>query len=234
MSIIDLIFPKKCLGCGKTGQYFCSECCSKIRPVEFQICPVCERASPFGQTHKQCLTKLSLSGFCSIFFYGGAIKEAIHKLKFRFATDLVEELWKISDFLLEEKRERDFFLLNKFLIEEKPIVIPVPLFWYKENFRGFNQAEILGRFLSKRFNLTLEKELLIRSIPTQPQAGLSQKERRKNIEKAFSVSSNILISSSPNILLVDDIWTTGSTLKTCSRLLKKAGVKKVWGFTLTR
>lgn len=233
MSILDLIFPKKCLGCGKTGQYFCSECRLKIPPVEFQICPVCEKASPFGQTHNQCQTRLSLNGFISVFSYEGVIKEAIHKLKFRFATDLTKELWEITDFFLEKKKEKDFFLLNKFLVEEKPIIIPVPLFWYKENFRGFNQAEVFGRFLVKKFDLTLDNKLLIRTRATQPQAGLSQKERRSNIRKAFSVSRPVH-SSLFNALLIDDIWTTGSTLKTCGSLLKKAGIEKVWGFTLAR
>lgn len=233
MSMLDFLFPRKCLGCNKTGYYFCSECRLKIRPIEFQICPVCEKASPFGQTHDWCQTRLSLSGFCSVFSYDGIIKEAIHKIKFRFATDLAKELWEITNSLLAGKKEKDFFLLNNFLVKEKPIIIPVPLFWYKENFRGFNQAEIFGSFLARKYNLSLKNDLLVRCRPTQSQAGLSEKERKINIEKAFATPPNIH-NSSFSILLVDDIWTTGSTLKTCGSFLKKVGRGKIWGFTLAR
>jgi ComF family protein len=233
MFLLDLLFPKKCLGCGKTGQYFCQICVSKIPPVEFQICPVCEKPSPFGQTHDRCRSKNSLDGFCSVFGYEGIIKEAIHKFKFRYVTDLSKELWNLTDNLLNQKKGRDFFLLNKFVATQNPVVLPVPLFWYKENLRGFNQAEILGKFLADKFSLKLRNDLLVRSKSTQSQAKLSEKERKRNVADAFLVPPEVQ-SSLFKILLVDDIWTSGATLKACGSLLKRAGAETVWGFTLAR
>ena len=128
-------------------------------------------------------------------------------------------------------------LITQFIKNERPIVLPVPLFRKREKERGYNQSEILGRTLAKKYKLTFCPDLLIRIKPTKPQAKLTMGERIKNIKKAFKVNNfslNLLISQYPNILLVDDIWTTGITLRTCGNLLKRAGFKKVWGLTLAR
>lgn len=232
MIFLDLLFPKTCLGCDKKGKYFCPSCASKIKLIEKQICPVCEHFSFFGQTHHFCQMKWSLDGLISLFTYEGIVRKAIHQLKFKYVTDLTEELFQIINDSLDKSDH--FSLMKRFILDKKPTVIPVPLFWYKENYRGFNQAEIFGKKLAQNWGLEFKKDILIRSKFTQPQFGLDKKERKKNIENAFSVSPNILISLYPNILLVDDIWTTGATLKACGSLLKRAGVKEVWGLTLAR
>ena len=175
--------------------------------------------------------KWSLDGLISLFTYEGIIRKAIHKLKFKYITDLSEELFNIIVTSLDKSSHFD--LIKQYILIEKPVVISVPLYWYKENYRGFNQAEIFGRKIAQIWGLEFRKDILIRSKFTQPQFGLDKKERRENIKNAFSISPNIH-SSLFNILLIDDIWTTGATLKACGSLLKRAGVKKVWGFTLAR
>lgn len=230
MNILDLIFPKKCLGCQKEGKYFCSGCLGKIKPL-FQICPVCEKPSPFGQTHPVCLTRYSLDGLTSFFFFGGAIRQAIHKLKYRLVTNLKEELWGLI--LSELKRREDYLLLNKFTTQYKPIIIPVPLYWYKYNYRGFNQAALFGKDFSKYYHLPFSEEILVRNKPTVSQTKLKMEERKVNVQNAFSISPK-LKNIPENILLVDDVWTTGSTLKTAGNLLKRSGVKRVWGLTIAR
>jgi len=243
MTLLDLLFPKTCLGCGKpadsampdgrqAGQYFCSSCVSKIELIENQICPVCERPSPFGKTCSLCQTKLSLDGLISLFDYKDIIKKAIHELKFKFSTDLIEEFFKLIMKALENKNDR-LILLNQFIKDQKPVIVPIPLHWYKENLRGFNQSEIFGRKLEKLWSLEFKKDLLIRSKFTPPQAGLTQDQRKENISKAFSAFP-IIHNSLFNILLIDDIWTTGATLKTCGALLKKSGAKTIWGLTIAR
>ncbi len=229
MSLLDLIFPKCCLGCGRSGVYFCPACTAKIRVV-FQVCPVCERSSPFGETHFNCQGRYTLSGLTSFFAYEGIIRKAIHQLKYRLVTDLKDELsQKVKEKL--EKKGGEFILLDRFLTKEKPVVVPIPLYWYKENYRGFNQAELIGKIFSDRFNLPLSNKVITRKRSTLSQTKLNPKERQKNVQEAFSVAE---VPPPANILLVDDVWTTGATLKTAGNLLKKAGAKKVWGITIAR
>lgn len=229
MTLLDFLFPRTCLGCGGTGQYFCSSCISQIRSVD-QICPVCEKPSPFGETHRFCRRKHSLDGLVSFFAYEGIIRKAIHQLKFKYVTDLSTGLME----LMQKGTVSDrFSRIKQFVKDKKPVIIPVPLYWYKENQRGFNQAEIFAQKFAELWKLEYKKGLLMRSKFTPPQAGLTQNQRKRNIANAFYIHPNIQYPVS-NIILIDDIWTTGATLKTCGALLKKSRAEIVWGLTLAR
>lgn len=230
---LDFLFPRNCLGCNKSGQYFCPSCTQKIRLIDSQICPVCEKQSPFGETHRFCQGKYFLDGLVSSFVYEGIPRKAIHQLKFKYVTDLSDEFFKLIVDVWGKDNNGRFSQMKRFIKEEKPIIISVPLFWYKENQRGFNQAEIFAQKFAQLWNLEFKKDLLIRSKFTKSQIGLTEQKRQKNIVNAFSFNSNIQYPIS-NIILVDDIWTTGATLKACGALLKKSGVKEVWGLTIAR
>lgn len=245
MGLFDLIFPKTCLKCKKEGRYFCDRCVLGIKTV-FQICPVCERPSPFGLIHPLCKTRNSLDGLTSFFIYEDIIKEAIHKLKYRRITDLKSEFLQIM-FNEWGQKSDEMTLLNRFIEQEKPTVIPVPLYWWKEHDRGFNQSSIIGEAIAKKFNLPFNDKILFRQKNTISQTKLKEEDRKKNVQNIFSVSPNILISPPRlasrveveagqylNILLVDDVWTTGATLKEATKTLKSAGAKKVWGLTVAR
>ena len=147
-------------------------------------------------------------------------------------TDLKEELWQIinNDW---QKREEEMMVLKKFLNTERPLVVPIPLYWHKENIRGFNQASLFGEKLSLKFNLLFSDKILVRKKNVPSQTKLTQKEREENVKGIFSISPNIH-NSLFNILLVDDVWTTGATLKEATRVLKEGGVKRVWGLTIAR
>ena len=231
MTVLDLLFPKSCLGCGKKACYFCAECRLKIGKI-YQICPVCGKPSPFGRTHRFCLTKFSLEGLFSFFVYGGIIRSAIHKLKYKLVTDLEEEFWRlIKDEI--EKKEPNIIFLRQFMEKEKPIVVPIPLHWYKQRKRGFNQSSLFGKRTACLFDLSFSDKILVREKNTVSQTKVTQKERQENVKGIFCLSPNIH-NSLFNILLVDDVWTTGSTMKEAAGVLKKAGVKKVWGITIAR
>jgi len=231
VDILNFLFPKYCLGCGKQGSYFCPKCLQSAKAIK-QICPVCEKQTPFGQAHNFCQTRNCLDGLISFFAYEGIIRLAIHKLKYRLVTDLKEELWQIinNDW---QKREEEMMVLKKFLNTERPLVVPIPLYWHKENIRGFNQASLFGEKLSLKFNLLFSDKILVRKKNVPSQTKLTQKEREENVKGIFSVSPNIH-NSLFNILLVDDVWTTGATLKEATRVLKEGGVKRVWGLTIAR
>lgn len=227
MRFLDIFFPKYCLGCGRHGSYFCPECLSKLQVLP-QICPVCEQGSIYGQTHSFCQTKYSLDGLISFYPFGGIIRQAIHKLKYQLVTDLKDELFSL---ILREAKQQ--IGLSNFLKQSQPIVIPIPLYWRKENLRGFNQSSLLGQAIAKEFNLKFSDQILLRQKSGPSQTKLTMQERKKNVKDVFTVSS--LISGLRfNALIVDDVWTTGATLKTAGNLLKRHGAQKVWAITLAR
>jgi len=230
MSILDFLFPKKCLGCSKVGGYFCSDCLNLVSLDPERICPVCERPSIGGQTHPGCLTSTSLDGLTSIFAYKGIIKKGIGKLKYRFVSDLASDLVEI--FLASCGEDKTF---SDFCLEKHPVLVPIPLHPKREKWRGFNQSALLGKMIAKNLNLDFVPDLLRRTKNTKSQIKLSEKERKLNIKDAFGISPNYQLPIiNYSILLFDDVWTSGATLKEAARILKRAGAKKVWGLTLAR
>jgi ComF family protein len=223
MSFLDWFFPRHCLGCGQEGHYFCPVCREKIQPLAVQICPVCQKPAIYGQTHPYCQSQDSLNGLISCFLYKGMIKKAIGKLKYHFLTDLAEELVELMVL---------FCPLPRF---EKQTLVPVPLHLRRERWRGFNQSELLGKKLANHFGWQVKTDILSRQRYTQPQMSLKGQERKVNIIKAFKVNSHLPDSIfKSQLILFDDVWTTGSTLKEVGKVLKMAGFKNIWGLTICR
>lgn len=214
VKILDFLFPRTCSGCGRRGKYFCELCVNKIELARPQIYPA---SRPFV-------------ALISLFAYQDIIRQAILKLKYSFVSDLADELIDLS-FRLNEKHFSSFDWA-------KYILVPVPLHWRRKNWRGFNQAELLGEKLAKKLKIKFIPDLLIRKRFTKPQAKLKQKERHVNIRGAFAINykqSLFLVNArNKNYILFDDVWTTGATMKECGRVLKKAGAKKILGLTLAR
>jgi competence protein ComFC len=228
--ILDLIFPKKCAGCRKFGSYFCSDCTENIKQTDL-VCPTCERAAIGGQTHPICRRRFGLDGLWSLGVYQDPLRGAIKKLKYRgvkevavILINIILDYWvRYQPFLLDE--------IKKSLGKEW-LVVPVPLHWYRQNSRGFNQSALVSQELAARMGLKYQ-EVLIRSRYTKSQVKLKGRERSQNIKNAFSLNTKYQIQNT-NIILVDDVWTTGSTLRECCYILKRSGAKKVWALTLAR
>jgi len=237
MGILDFIFPKKCLNCGKTGAYFCSECLNFTSLDRERICPVCERPAIGGATHPGCLKDRSLDGFTSVFNYKGIIRKGIGKLKYKFVSDIAGELVEL--FLSSLGEDENF---TRFCRQPNIVLVPVPLHPSRERWRGFSQTKMLGNLIAGNLEISFQPDLLIRVKNTKPQVGLKEDERKTNIKDAFSLNPASSFPASPqggplltsNFLLFDDVWTSGSTLKEAARTLKKAGAGKVWGLTLAR
>ncbi len=225
-NLLDFLFPRRCLSCGKPGFYICSKCQLKIQWANNQICPVCERPAIGGATHPRCQTRYSLNGLTSFWVYEGIIKKAIKDLKYRLVSDLAKELI----FLL---RLNDSSIFQH--IDKDTVLVPVPLHKSRFNWRGFNQAEILGKNLAEKLKIQFFPEFLLRTRATKPQVELKEKERRENIKNAFIVNPKFSdFPSGRRFIIFDDVWTTGATLRTCGTILKRAGVKTVWGLTIAR
>lgn len=257
--LLNLLFPRRCISCGRVGKYFCPKCISMNRFIDTTICPICERPAISGATHPKCQTRYSLDGLTSFFVYDGVIKKAIKQLKYRFVADLASELVNIA--LASQDQVLQY--CKTWSYKTNIYLTPVPLHWRRQNWRGFNQSDIFGRQISVRLGLRFIPDLLIREKFTQPQVELRSNKRKENIRDAFVINPAYISanqraaktaihankedyvsqnqrSSKPakvipsNLILFDDVWTTGSTLKACCKTLKQAGVKWVWGMTFAR
>jgi len=122
-------------------------------------------------------------------------------------------------------------LLLNLEIPECDGIVPVPLSRNSLRERGFNQSLLMARVISKKLNITLYMDALLKTRDTLPQVGLNAKERRKNLKGAFKASGKI---NNQRLLLIDDVMTTGATVRECSKILIKAGAKEVVVITLAR
>lgn len=228
--LLDFLFPRRCLGCGKWGEYFCSQCLNLILLGPQRICPLCNKPAIGGLTHPSCSRPWGLNGLTSIFSYRGLMRKAIKKLKYHFVSDLAQDLVELFlSFCGEDK----FF--SRFCQKENVYFLPVPLHPRRKRWRGFNQAELLGEMIASNLGLTFLPDVLVRVKNTKPQTELEKEERKKNIRDAFRINLNSqLITPNSKLILFDDVWTTGSTLRECGQVLKRAGAKEVWGLTLAR
>lgn len=231
MNLLDFLFPKFCVGCNKLGTYFCPKCIKNI-PQGDLVCPNCERPSIGGAVHPLCHKKYGLDGLWSLGVYQNPLRPAIQKLKYKLVRDLAEVLVNL---MIEywAKYTPEFFEEIKKDGGEGWVIVPVPLHKKRENWRGFNQAKVIGQILSNKIGLRF-CEALKRTRYTKPQVGLKSWQRKSNIKGAFSLFLTNNEQLVENVLLIDDVWTTGSTLKECCLVLKRGGVKKVWAITLAR
>lgn len=227
---LDVLSPPQCAGCGKEGKYVCDNCQIFISENAL-ICPICQKASPFGERHLHCHERHGLDGLTSIWDYDGVVKNILHKIKYDGVFHAVKEIIEraFGTMANDETRFKDFL---SFADLNNTCLTYVPIHKKKENRRMFNQSEKIANEMGKYFNLETIK-LLEKIRETESQTKLTIKERLENVKESFDLKFG-LEEMPKNIILVDDIWTTGATMKECCKVLKKAGAEKVWGFTMAR
>jgi ComF family protein len=170
-----------------------------------------------------------LAGLTSAFNYVGLIEKAIKKLKYHFVSDLAKDLTELFlTFIGEHKAFTQF-------CQQMPILAPIPLHQKRLNWRGFNQSELLGQRIAQNLGLPFVPDLLVRTKETLPQADLDKEARLKNVAGAFEFNraSRFAIHDS-RVIIFDDVWTSGATLREAAKVLKRAGAEKVCGLTLAR
>ncbi len=225
MFFADVLFPKMCLGCGYLGVYICPKCLKKLKPVEKDICPHCERPSFFGLTHPACQKTGRLDGLVSIFYYDDFLKKIIKSIKYRLATEVWHDFCRIIEPESLYKISRYRALSMKFFLQ------PVPLHSHRLRERGFNQAQLIARFFHSYTNYPLS-DFLKRTKVTTAQAQLKTGQKRyHNISGVFAVTTPV---RGKKIILIDDVATTGATLKEAARVLKRAGAKSVYALVMAK
>jgi ComF family protein len=236
--LLDLFFPKFCLGCQKEGTYLCDNCRSILDISEFNYC-LCEknpqRLPPNSKSGKcpRCYDK-KLSGlyFALPYKEKALTKKLIHQFKYRpYLKNLAETLASliIEHLILSGKNTNEIW--------ENSVLIPVPLSEKKLKERGYNQSEELAKELSKVLQVPIISDVLIKIKSTKPQMELKKEGREKNLLNAFKINcgtSDVPQFSGKKVFLVDDVYTTGSTMQECAKTLKENGTKSVWGICIAR
>jgi competence protein ComFC len=225
MGVLDIFFPKQCIGCKKLGSYVCIACFSTIQFSDTGICAVCNHPAMFGKTHPICRKRHTVDGMNASLRYSGIVKKLLYKFKYPpYVTDLQTSLSVLFyEGIIQKEGVMHF-------VETKPYVVPIPLHKTKLRSRGYNQAELLSREIAKRLSLP-RAQILIRQKQTTTQVGLSREERLQNLKDAFKITDTTALNGK-HVLLVDDVMTTGATFLEAAKTLKKAGVKEVWGIAL--
>ncbi len=229
----DILFPPKCAACETvltrdSGDPFCPECLSTISFTAPPLCPSC--GLPFPETEganhlcEDCI--LSLPPFSmarSLGKYEAALLDTIHLFKYHGKISAGEDMGRMMAKAC----------YDSLVIENYSLIIPVPLHLKRLKERGFNQSLVLARQISKRFSIPIDFIALRRKIHTEAQVSLSGQQRMTNVRGAFEVADRSRIEGK-KILLIDDVYTTGSTAKECSKILMKNGAKEVAVLTLAR
>ncbi len=237
-SFLDLIFPIECLICGKEGELVCKKCFFGLKIKPSQYCLHCKKENFIGKFCRDCRRSYFLNGVWIAGLYDDKnIAKLIRALKYSLIKDLANELGNFLAFFFRD-------LLNLYRINREKIncktlsdlrsvlVVPVPLHKKRKRFRGFNQADEIVRVFSRKFYLETDGDNLVRIKNVKPQAKLKEEARRENVKNCFVWQGKSL--GGRNIVLIDDVTTTGSTLNECARVLKENGAGEVWGLVLAK
>ena len=221
---VNLVLPVHCLGCGQQGEIICTSCFSTLPLLERPFCDICADPGVVGLC-RSCRgpdrsSSSFLSGIRAPFLMEGLVREAVHCFKYRNCRVAAPCLGgQMSIYLDANPLPGD-------------VLVPVPLHPKKLRERGYNQAELLARELSKGTGLKVETGFLARTRNTAPQARSGDGSmRQRNVDRAFECRGD---AQGVSCILVDDVCTTGSTLNACAEALAAAGASSIWALTLAR
>lgn len=236
--ILDTLFPIQCLSCETDNVWICKECLNKINILSAQVCPYCEKVETSGgKICPHCRDKIFIKSkpvpldnlIVATKYSEKNISHFIHLFKYRFISDLSDPLGKI---LVKAVARNNLPLPD--------IIIPVPLHKKRLRWRGFNQSELLANYISQNLapgmEIPVSNAILVRKKYTKPQMKIKNYgERKKNMQEIFGINKNSGADiAGKNILLVDDVATTGATLFECGKALKAYGAEKIYTCVIAR
>lgn len=217
---LDLLFPPECAVCSREGSFLCDGCEPRLPRLSPPYCRTCAEPDA-APTCSWCRADPpAYERIRAPYRYTGPVRDMVHDLKYANIRALTPTLGGLlADYLGSLRFEAD-------------VISPVPLHPKRERSRGYNQSHLLAREVSRRVQIPMADDRLLRSMDTPPQVAMSgREERRQNIEGAFECTGD---ATGLRVLLIDDVVTTGSTMSACASALKDAGAKSVFGLALAR
>ncbi len=223
-SFLDLIFPRVCYSCNsrltQNSSIICSNCSQELVWLE-NVCPICANKLVNGKCSYCSENHWYFDKVFSLFAFSPVVQNLIHSLKY-------DELTRISIFFKPYLQK--FLKENRF--RELDLAVPVPIHSVRKRERGYNQAELISNLAAEILQIQHLPRLIKRKFYTRTQTRLSREERKRNVASAFSLQKKYNICGK-NILLIDDVFTTGSTVNSISRLLKENGCGRVYVLTIS-
>lgn len=219
-SALDLLFPPVCGGCEKTGSRWCEDCQSKVKILNGFVCEVCGLPQEQVGTCKTCLAdKPHFRTLRAWTIFEDPIQNALHKLKYRKDMSMGDAIaYHMLPFVQKLNWQVD-------------MIIPTPLGKERIKQRGYNQVSMIAKPLALALQVEYAPNELIRKKETRTQVGLTKVERKKNVDGAFQSSANV---KRKNIVVIDDVSTTGATLSSIAKSLYDAGAENVYALAVAR
>lgn len=230
-SFLDVFFPRSCVHCGSGAdseryQFLCQACSREVfltRPPSCttcgypffgllsgsRVCPHCEELEPLFDEGR------------TLFLAKGAARSLVHELKYNSGFYILEDVKRM---IAATPYYRDYFA--------GAILVPVPLHATKERERGFNQSREVAKAICAATEARSVQDLLVRPLYTQTQTRLSRAARHQNVKNAFALAGDAAVMDDQTYILIDDVFTTGSTLNACAAVLRSAGVTRLKVATL--
>ena len=225
--LVSILYPNVCPICGKTlkiKELLCKSCDKQLEYIKEPICKKCGKQLEIDEQEYCGDCKKYMHVYDSglgIFAYTDDIKKCIYDFKYN-------DMKIYAKFFGAKMAERSVDYIKHWDVD---VIIPVPVSKEKYVKRGYNQAELIAKELSKQCGVPMDNKVLYRKKNTKPQKEMKREARKKNLEKAFIISRNVV--KYKKVILVDDIYTTGSTIDECALALKEAGVSKVYFLSLS-
>ncbi len=226
--LLRIFFPESCPICKNPSTDheiapICQGCWGKISPYNGPLCQICGKplVSEVSITCSECISDKPAFKYARSFgLYEGTLKEAINLYKYHGIKRLSRPL---SHLLLRMNPAPSWW--------EVDVILPVPLHKRKLRQREFNQSALLAKYIGRQLGIPVILTCLIKLRDTLPQVELSGEDRKKNVRGTFGIRNKGLIQGK-NLLLMDDVFTTGATVRECCRVLKKAGAGDIYVITL--
>ena len=234
-SALDLVFPIHCAGCGREGGVICGQCADGLDKLAQPYCRVCAASGGYDVCRWCRQYPPGFDLLRSPFKFGGPVRDAIHRLKYKGERSAAGPLGALMAEHLKlrfDSRWPGSHRPGSRWPSSVDTLVPAPLHPRRLRSRGYNQSALLAREIGDRLNLPVREDLLVRVRNTRPQVETqSPQERRDNVAGSFECRAD---ATGLNALLIDDVATTGSTLSECATALKAAGAVRVYALTLGR
>lgn len=230
--LLHILYPKRCPVCDGvlytpflSEEYpVCDDCRNRVEYVAEPVCKKCGKplTDQRGEYCVDCTRHAhSFTQGKALWVYKGCVKESVYRLKYSNRREYGKS------YAQELARQYGRWILRKGV----QVIVPIPLHRKRQRQRGYNQAEIIARELGRLLELPVCPDLLVRCLYTKPQKELDDRERKANLKKAFQLNRDI--RGLERVLLVDDIYTTGSTMDGAAKVLKHAGIREIYAISVS-
>jgi competence protein ComFC len=217
---LDLLFPPVCGGCGKVGSRWCVECQKSVQILNGTLCEICGLPQDTDGICDACRAERPHFRVLRAWaVFEDPVRKALHKLKYR------------RDVALGDALAAHMFHYVEGLDWHLDMIVPIPLGRQRYKERGYNQVGMIAKPLALALGVEFAPNALMRCKETRTQVGLSKQERQKNVHGAFQAGAGV---NGKNVLVLDDVSTTGSTLSSSADALFSSGARDVYALTVAR